>query len=88
MKKEAYSQWMAYLLLRGSDQSKYGSLMRGFVSQFSLGNDQYPKTITMVTDVLSNHRSDQEQYNTKKKNTTIARALSEICMMMMMAKRE
>jgi hypothetical protein len=49
---------MAYLLLRGSDQNKYGTLMKGFVSQYSLGNDQYPKTIQTATDVLSNHKFD------------------------------
>ena len=58
MKEEAYDAWMAYLLLRGSDQNKYGMLMKGFVSQYSLGNDQYPKTIQTATDVLSNHKFD------------------------------
>jgi hypothetical protein len=40
MKQEAYPRWLAYLLIRGTDQTKYGSLQKGFVSQFSLGNDQ------------------------------------------------
>jgi hypothetical protein len=44
MKTNAYPKWMAYyLLIRGSDQTKYGSLTKGFVSQYSLGNNQYPK---------------------------------------------
>jgi len=45
MKEAAFNAWMAYLLIRGSNQSKYGSIIKGFISQFSLGNDQYPKTI-------------------------------------------
>jgi hypothetical protein len=45
MKKQIYSQWMAYLVLQGCDQLKYGSLTRGLTSQLSLGQDQYPKTI-------------------------------------------
>jgi hypothetical protein len=68
MKSEAYSKWMAYLLIRGSDQTKYGYLFKGFVSQFSLGNDQYPTTITTATDVLSNHKLDQRYYDLQKKN--------------------
>jgi hypothetical protein len=68
MKSNAFERWMAYLLIRGSDQSKYGSLLKGFVSQFSLGNDQYPRTITTATDVLSNHRFDSTYHENQKRN--------------------
>ncbi|MGC9191045.1 MAG: hypothetical protein ACP5FR_04015, partial [Candidatus Micrarchaeia archaeon] len=54
-KEELFEAWMAYLVIRGSDQSKYGSLTANFVQQYSLGNDQYPRTIEMATDVLSQH---------------------------------
>ncbi|MGC8546006.1 MAG: hypothetical protein ACP5NR_08720, partial [Athalassotoga sp.] len=57
-KDEAFEAWMAYLLIRGSNQNKYGSLTKNFISQYSLGNDQYPRTITMATDVLLNHQLD------------------------------
>ena len=59
---------MAYLLICGSDQSKYGSITKGFVSQYSLGNDQYPKTIQMATNVLSNHKIDAKYYENQKRN--------------------
>ena len=49
---------MAYLLLKGSDQSKYGSLCSGLSSQFALGNNQYPKDIQAATDILSSHKFD------------------------------
>jgi len=68
LKTDAYSAWMAYLLLRGSDQSKYGTIMKGFVAQYSLGNDQYPKTVQMATDVLSNHRLDPKFFENQKKS--------------------
>jgi hypothetical protein len=68
MQAEAYPKWMAYLLIRGSDQTKYRSLTKGLVSQYSLGNDQYPKTITTATDVLSNHKLDQRYWDNQKKN--------------------
>jgi hypothetical protein len=68
MKEEAFNAWMAYLLIRGCDQSKYGSLTKGFILQYSLGNDQYPKTIQVATDVLSNHKLDAKFYENRKKN--------------------
>ena len=68
MKEEMFSAWMAYLLIHGSDQSKYGLITKGFVSQYSLGNDQYPKTIQMATDVLSNHKIDAKYYDNQKQN--------------------
>ncbi len=67
-KEAAFEAWMAYLLIRGSDQSKYGSLTKNFISQYSLGNDQYPHTIQMATDVLSNHRLDQKFFDNQKRH--------------------
>jgi hypothetical protein len=45
MKDGAYNKWMAYLLIQNSDQAKYGTVMNGLVSQFSIQNNQYPKMI-------------------------------------------
>jgi hypothetical protein len=67
MKDGAFDRWMAYLLIRNSDQAKYGSLSNGPVSQFSMQNNQYPKTCTTATDILSNHRFDNRGSSTKKK---------------------
>ena len=57
---------MAYLAMRNSDQAKYGTVTAGLTSQFSLGQDQYPKTIQITMDVLTNHRFDPK-YNENKK---------------------
>ena len=65
MKDNAYETWVSYLLIEESDQAKYGTLMKGFVSQFSLGNDQYPTTLTGATDALSNHRFDQKYHSNR-----------------------
>jgi hypothetical protein len=67
MKDEAFDRWMAYLLIRNSNQAKYGSLSNGLVSQFSIQNNQYPKTCTTATDILSNHRFDNRGNSSKKK---------------------
>jgi hypothetical protein len=58
---------MAYLLIRNSDQAKFGSLFNGLVSQFSMQNNQYPKTCMTATDILSNRRFDNRGNSSKKK---------------------
>ena len=68
MKTEAFDRWMAFLLMKNSDQKKYGSLITGLTSQYSMGNNQYPKTITAATDILANHKHDNAAW--KKKNNT------------------
>jgi hypothetical protein len=64
LKDQAQKKWIFHLLMNGSDQAKYGSLIKGFISQFYLGNDQYPKTLQTAHEVLSNHKIDQRFYNT------------------------
>jgi hypothetical protein len=58
LKDEAFGRLVSYLLLKNSDSAKYRSLVNGMQSQYSMGNDQYPKQIIEVTDILSNHRHD------------------------------
>jgi hypothetical protein len=55
MKHGAFDRWMAYLLIRNSNQAKYGSLSNELLLQFSMQNNQYPKTSTTATDIWSNH---------------------------------
>ena len=63
----SYEHLGAYVLLHGADRAKYGNLMKGFVNQFLLKNDQYPKTLSDAVDALSNHPFDQGYYDRKKK---------------------
>jgi hypothetical protein len=65
---DAFGQLMAYLLIRFADPNKYGSLQKHLASQYSLGHDQYPKTILLATDALSQHRFDPKYYEVQKKN--------------------
>jgi hypothetical protein len=59
LKAEAFEKWCAYLLITRSDQSKYGSVVRHFRAQFSMENDQYPRTLRIATDILSSHKFDK-----------------------------
>ena len=58
MQEKAFNQFLAFLYLENSDRAKYGSILTGLNTQQSLGNDQYPKSITKANNVLSNHRFD------------------------------
>jgi hypothetical protein len=65
--KEAFGEFVAFTYLENADKTKYGTLVSGLESQFSLGNDQYPKTLTDANNVLSNHKFDQAYADLKKK---------------------
>jgi hypothetical protein len=39
MLKGSYAQWTAYLLMKNSDQGKYGLLMTSLTTQFSMGRN-------------------------------------------------
>ena len=60
-----------YLLLCGSDLAKYGTLVKGIATQYSLmgekgkPNGQYPKSLAHATDALSNY-SFGSKYHKKK----------------------
>jgi hypothetical protein len=55
LKEQAFERWCAYILIRNSNMSKYGSALASLASQFSLNNDQYPRTMTMASDFLNAH---------------------------------
>ena len=60
LKKEAFPKWTAYIYLNNSDNNKYGSLKKNLQSQYALQNNQYPKTVSKMTDVLTNHQWDEK----------------------------
>jgi hypothetical protein len=54
------------MLLRNSDQDKYGSLLETLSTNFSLGNDDYPKTREKALDALANHKLDKKYFDIRK----------------------
>jgi len=66
LKIGAWDQWMACLMMKGSDYPRYGSLLRGFGAQFSLGNDQCPKDLITATDIMSNHKMDPKYFENRE----------------------
>jgi hypothetical protein len=71
MYNTAYPRWTAYMLMKNSDQGKYGSLMTSLMTQFSMGTNQYPEDVLKAVDILTNHRFDKREprnNNQKSKN--------------------
>jgi hypothetical protein len=57
-KDKVFEQFLAYTYMERADKSKYGSLLSGLQTQYWLGNNQYPLTVSDANSVLSNHRFD------------------------------
>jgi hypothetical protein len=69
MYKAAYPRWTAYMLMKNSDQGKYGSLMTSLTTQFSMGTNQYLEDVLKAVNILTNHRFDKrEPKNNNQKN--------------------
>jgi hypothetical protein len=66
--EQANARLMALMYLENADQNKYWTVSKGLMDQFSLDQDQYPKTINHVTSVLSNHKFDEKYFEFKNKN--------------------
>jgi len=58
MISEAWDKWLAYLLIKSSDDKKYKKLKETMSSQYSMKQDQYPKDIDDAVDILNAHKWD------------------------------
>jgi hypothetical protein len=56
--EKALGSFLAFLYLENADRTNNGSLLTGLNTQQSLGNNQYPKSVTEANNVLSNHKLD------------------------------
>jgi hypothetical protein len=56
------------MLMKNSNQGKYGLLMTSLTTQFSMGTNQYPKDVLAAVDILTNHRFDKKEpkYNNQR----------------------
>jgi len=68
----AWERYMAYLYMDRADQTKFGSLLSNLKSQYSLGHNQYPKTLAEARSILDQHRWD-DGWNKRKNNKDTSR---------------
>ncbi len=57
---KASEQLMAFIYIENADTRKYGSVLTNLNSQKSLGNDQYPKTLTEAYKLMPHNVRDQD----------------------------
>jgi hypothetical protein len=75
--EQVFEQFLKYLYLDNTNQSKYRSILSGFITQQSLGNDQYFKMITEANNILSNHKFDTLKLVTKISNMNLSKLKPE-----------
>jgi hypothetical protein len=68
MYNTAYPRWMAYMLMKNSNQGKYGTLMTGLTTQYSMGVNMYPKNVVKAVDILTNHRFNKKEPKNNNNN--------------------
>lgn len=59
---------MSFTFLENADQGKHGLALRNLNSQKSLGIDQFLKTLTKATNVLSNHKFENNRQTIMQPN--------------------
>jgi hypothetical protein len=77
---KAYQQFLAFLYIDNIDRAKYGSPLNGLQTQISLGNNQYPVSITEANNVLSSHQFDmtnKAKFQMVKKDSDNRRSTEE-----------
>jgi hypothetical protein len=62
---------LAFAYLAQASQTKYGLILTGLITQQSLRNEQYPKTITEANNVLSNLKFDITRSTNKNPNKNL-----------------
>ena len=55
IKSKQFNKCMSYLLLANQYQYKYASLENGLASQYSMKNNQYPKDLMLVAEIIKTH---------------------------------
>ena len=60
LKAAEFEAWMATIFLRGSNQSVYGKLMRDYRKDYANNDDNYPKSVRGMVDVMRQLKPKQD----------------------------
>ena len=66
---EAWERFRAYLLIANSCPLRYRSIKKKLQQEYSLNNDQWPKTLAAAVEILSQHKFDDAWSEHKKKQS-------------------
>ena len=65
MRKNTFEVWSTMFFMRVSDKRKDGELIYYFSIQYTIKNDQYPKTLQEAVDVMRKVKFRPEKNNNK-----------------------
>ena len=68
LKKSGFEAWMAAIFLRGSNQSVYGELMKDYRKDYANNDDNYPKTVRGMVDVMRQLKPKPKKDDKSNKN--------------------
>jgi len=68
VKEKSFEAFMALLVLVSATQGDYGEVLKALTMQFSMGVDQYPRTITAAVNILTNHRPGSKGSKAKQRD--------------------
>ena len=69
VKEDLWKQFTTYVFVKNSDQMKYGTLLQGWETQFSMDHDQYPKTMEAAKPILYQHQFNRRAAKSNKFRT-------------------
>ncbi len=69
VKDKVFEAYSGLLLLLSASQAEYGEVNKQLTMQFSMGTDQYPKTLTAAVDILANHKPDNKSAKAKSERS-------------------
>ena len=59
-------RWIAYIFMITSDQGKYGKLINGNSTQYAMGINQFPRSVGLALDVLTQFKYNSSKFGNKK----------------------
>jgi len=67
IKEKKYEAYSALLILLSASPAEYSEVTKQLTMQFSIGTNQYPKTVTEAVDILVNHKAANKSLKPKIK---------------------
>ena len=68
MMLEEHDKLMAFTFLLGADRNQSGKLVKDLNNNYAMGENKYPRDLTMAVNMVANHRNQINNPSAKKKN--------------------
>ena len=65
---QEHDKLMAFTFLLGADRNQSGKLVEDLNNNYAIGDNKYPKDLTMAINMVANHRNQINNSSAKKIN--------------------